>query len=518
MLRSAGHHTQEHFFHSWICGSALTVQQGSGRCAERDKPVKHWREEMLKEAALNASDSLVRGPERGKWMVLVLDKQKKPLMPCTPKRARLLLARGRAVVHRVKPFVIRLRDRRVEESTLQEGRLKLDPGSKTTGLALVRVEQTPEGEVHHAVLLAEVQHRGEQVHQNKITQRQARRRRRNANLRHRAPRFTNRGRPCGWLPPSLLSRVGNLLTWTKRLSRWFPLQGIEVEHVRFDTQLLQNLEISGKEYQEGTLAGWEARAYLLLKYEYRCVYCGKQDGPFELDHLRPRSRGGSNRISNLALSCHDCNLAKGNLTAAEFGHPEVEAAAMHPLKDAAAVNATRYKVVQTLQELGLPIGTWSGGRTRWNRARFGLEKTHALDALCVGDLAGVKPGELKTVRIKASGRGQHCRTLWTKHGFPRAHLMRRKMVAGFITGDVVKAVVPPPLKTAGMHVGRISVRATGSCAIRTSKGTIDGINVRYLHLIQRSDGYEYLSAEQPGGNLSAPCPTGPKAAPASSPS
>src|SRR5713226_26547 len=137
-------------------------------------------------------------------MVLVLDKQKKPLMPCTPKRARLLLARGRAVVHRVKPFVIRLRDRRVEESALQAGRLKLDPGSKMTGLALVRVEQTPEGEVHHAVWLAEVQHRGEQVHQNKVTQRQARRRRRSANLRHRAPRFDNRSRPCGWLPPSLL--------------------------------------------------------------------------------------------------------------------------------------------------------------------------------------------------------------------------------------------------------------------------------------------------------------------------
>jgi 5-methylcytosine-specific restriction endonuclease McrA len=404
---------------------------------------------MLKEAALSASDSLVRGPERGKKMVLVLDKQKKPLMPTTPKRARLLLARGRAVVHRVKPFVIRLPDRRAEESTRHLGRLKLDPGSKTTGLALVRVEQTPEGAVHHAVLLAEVQHRGEQVHQNKVTQRQARRRQ--ANLRHRAPRCANRGRPCGWLPPSLLSRVGNLLTWTKRLSR--------------------------------------------------CVYCGKQEGPFELDHLRPQSRGGTGRISNLAPSCPDCNLAKGNLTAAEFGHPEVEATARHPLKDAAAVNATRHTVVESLQELGLPIGAWSGGRTRWNRARFGVEKTHALDALCVGDLAGVKPGELKTVRIKASGRGQHCHTLWTKHGFPRAHLMRRKMVAGFITGDVVKAVVPPPLKTAGMHVGRIAVRATGSCAIRTSKGTIDGINVRYLHLIQRGDGYEYLPAEQPGGNL-----------------
>src|SRR5437870_5655214 len=75
------------------------------------------------------------------------------------------------------------------------------------------------------------------------------------------------------------------------------------------------------------LAGWEVRTYLLIKYAYRCVYCGKTDVPFELDHLQPRSRGGSNRVSNLVLSCHACNQAKGKQTAAEFGHPQVEARA-----------------------------------------------------------------------------------------------------------------------------------------------------------------------------------------------
>jgi RRXRR protein len=94
-------------------------------------------------------------------MVFVLDKHKKPLMPCTPKRARLLLARGRAVVHRVQPFIIRLKERGREESTLQEVALKIDPGSKTTGITLARVEQTDEGEVHQALLLAELTHRGE---------------------------------------------------------------------------------------------------------------------------------------------------------------------------------------------------------------------------------------------------------------------------------------------------------------------------------------------------------------------
>jgi len=316
-------------------------------------------------------------------MVFVLDKGQRPLMPCTPKRARLLLARGRAVVVRVRPFVIRLKDRRLEDSVLQPLALKLDPGSKTTGMAIARVQETAEGEVHHAVLLAEVAHRGAHVHTNKLTQKQARRRRRSANLRYRPPRFLNRRIPQGWLPPSLLSRLENCLTWARRFGKWSPLTRIEVERVRFDMQLIQDPEIAGEEYQRGELAGWELRSYLLVKYAYTCVYCGKQHVPFELDHQVPRSRGGSNRASNLVLSCHECNLAKGNKTAAEFGHPEVAARAKAPLRDAAAVNATRDKLVEALRRFGLPLGTWSGGRTRWNRARFGVEKTHANDALCV---------------------------------------------------------------------------------------------------------------------------------------
>src|SRR5260370_1402194 len=128
-------------------------------------------------------------------MVFVLDRHKQPLMPCTPKRARLLLARGRAVVHRVKPFVIRLRDRRVEDSTLQPLALKIDPGSKATGMALARVQATPAGEVHRAVFLAEVTHRGDQVREATQTQRNARPRRSRANLGNRTARSANLAHP-----------------------------------------------------------------------------------------------------------------------------------------------------------------------------------------------------------------------------------------------------------------------------------------------------------------------------------
>ena len=86
--------------------------------------------------------------------VFVVDRHQKPLMPCSEKRARKLLARGRARVHRLMPFSIRLVDRTVNESVLQPVRIKLDPGSKTTGIALVRESATVNeetGEIHTTV-------------------------------------------------------------------------------------------------------------------------------------------------------------------------------------------------------------------------------------------------------------------------------------------------------------------------------------------------------------------------------
>lgn len=425
--------------------------------------------------------------------VFVLDQHKKPLMPCTEKRARLLLARGRAVVHRRAPFVIRLKDRERAQSTVQQVAVKLDPGSKTTGLALVRGEQTEEGEVHHALWLANLSHRGEQVHQAMQQRAGYRRRRRSANLRHRPARFQNRKRKAKWLPPSLHSRIGNTLTWSRRMTRWAPVSSFEVEQVKFDTQLLQDREVTGVTYQHGVLFGWEVRAYVLEKFGHRCAYCHTDQGPFEVEHIHPRTRGGSGRVSNLALACHDCNAAKGNRTAAEWGHPEVEAQARQPLKDAAAVNTTRLALVERLHGLGVPVHTWSGGRTRWNRDRFGIEKDHCTDALCVGEVAGVERPPAPILSIRAQGRGSYQRTNVDASGFPRGYLTRAKRIRGFSTGDLVRAVVPPPRKTAGVHVGRVAVRTSGSFRV----GKLDGINAKYLCLLQRKDGYTYEVALPP---------------------
>lgn len=249
--------------------------------------------------------------------VFVLDKRKKPLDPTTPARAKKLLRKGRARVHRLEPFTIRLTDREREDSVVHDHVLAIDPGSKTTGIAVARVDETVNEETGEiatertAVSLIELVHRGLLI-KRKLEQRaNYRRRRRSKNLRHRAPRFDNRTRPKGWLPPSLRHRVDPTMTWVRRLPKLVPASSIAVESVRFDTQALENPEITGTEYQQGTLAGYEVREYLLEKFDGTCVYCGVRDVPFNLDHVVPRARGGSNRVSNLAFACVPCNQAKG---------------------------------------------------------------------------------------------------------------------------------------------------------------------------------------------------------------
>lgn len=123
--------------------------------------------------------------------------------------------------------------------------LKLDPGSKTTGIALVQQKKV--------VFAAELLHRGQQIKDALLSRRQLRRNRRNRKTRYRAARFLNRTRRSGWLAPSQQHRVDTIVTWVKRLRALAPVTSIAQELVRFDLQLLQNPEISGVEYQQGEL-------------------------------------------------------------------------------------------------------------------------------------------------------------------------------------------------------------------------------------------------------------------------
>ena len=482
--------------------------QGRNGCEQRSiQPhavVQHGRGELAEpvSSATSRTEAQVAVPS-GVSRVCVLDRKKRPLMPCHPARARQLLKKGRARVHKEVPFTIRIVDR--EDGEVQSVRIKVDPGSKVTGIAIVREE----GDTQHVLHLAEITHKGGVVHKRMQQRANYRGRRRSANLRYRAPRFSNRKRKYrkakdGWLPPSLQSRVDNVSSWIARYQKLYPVSSISVEQARFDTQKLQNPEISGAEYQQGTLLGYETREYLLEKWDRKCAYCDVEKVPLQIEHIVAKARGGSNRISNLTLACRKCNQKKGADPIEHFlaDDPKrlakIKAQTKKPLRDAAAMNATRNVLVRVLENTGLPVEVSTGGRTKYNRERLGIPKTHALDAACVGEVDRVLGWRQPVLKIKATGRGKYQRTLLNKYGFPRGYFMKQKKVHGFQSGDLVRAVVPKG-KNKGTYQGNVTVRAKGSFDIKTAQRQIVCASWRYCHLLQRAYGYTVLLACGEGG-------------------
>lgn len=417
--------------------------------------------------------------------IFVLDAERKPLMPCHPARARELMSKSKAARFRQYPFTIILSQR--SGGAVEALRLKIDPGAKTTGLALV------EESTGRVVWAAELEHRSFAIKKKMEDRSGHRRSRRTRKLRHRPARFENRTRPEGWLGPSLRSRCEGTITWVRRLQELAPITHLSFEQVRFDMQKMENPEISGVEYQQGTLAGYELREYLLEKWGRKCAYCGREDVPLQIEHIVPKSRGGSNRVSNLTLSCPAHNMEKGNRTAAEFGHPEVEANAKKPLRAAGMLNATRWAIWRGLKEVGLPLESGSGGRTKYNRTRQRYPKAHWIDAACVGE-SGEKiiiDSDHRPLIISAKGHGSRQMCATDAYGFPKQHKSRRKLHYGFQTGDIVRAVLPKG-KYAGTHVGRIVVRATGSFDLKEmGSGQKMTANWKYCEAVHRADGYEY---------------------------
>lgn len=424
--------------------------------------------------------------------VFVIDTKKQPLNPVHPGRARKLLSSGQAAVYRRFPFTIILKYA-LATPVVQSLRVKLDPGSKTTGIAVIN---DANGDVIFAATLV---HRGNAIKKALDDRRRMRQRRRYHHTRYRKARLLNRRRPQGWLPPSLESRIANVMTWVRRLQQLCPIGAISQELVRFDTQIMQDAEIRGSQYQQGTLAGYEVRAYLLEKWQRTCAYCGTQGVPLQIEHIVPHAKGGTNSVSNLTLACEVCNTAKGTQAIEDFlkQKPEVLkrilAHTRAPLKNPAAVNATRWALYERLKVTGLPIEVGTGGRTQYNRVRRDLPKTHWMDAVCVGASTPetVQVAYVVPLHIKAMGHGLHQRCIVDKYGFPRKHRPRKKRHHGFQTGDMVKANVPASFKTAGVHVGRIATRTTGSFNISTATRMVQGVSHRYCTRLQRDDGYSY---------------------------
>jgi 5-methylcytosine-specific restriction endonuclease McrA len=422
--------------------------------------------------------------------VFLIDANKTPMNPIHPAHASELLKANKAAVFRYYPFTL-IMNRVVENIITYPITLKIDPGSKTTGIALVNNR----GEVIWGM---ELQHRGLAIKDSLETRKAVRRGRRVRHTRYRQARFLNRKRPDGWLAPSLRHRVLTVETWVKRLCKFAPIAAIVQELVRFDLQQMENPEISGIEYQQGELAGYEVREYLLNKWERKCAYCGAENIPLQIEHIKPKAKGGTNRISNLCLACEKCNIKKGTQDIEKFlaKKPEVLkrilAQAKRPLKDAASVNSTRWALLNTLKTLGLPVTTGSGGKTKFNRTRLQLPKAHWIDAACVGIVEKLSILITKILEVKSTGHGcrRFCRI--DKFGFPCT--APKQSFDHISTGDFVKVSITKDRKNvkSGIYTGRVKTPTPKGCEVVINGFRVGFSNMTDVKTIHRNDGFSYV--------------------------
>jgi hypothetical protein len=314
----------------------------------------------------NSDENLHSGTSGQNMRVFVLNMRGNPLMPTTPKKARKLLEQYRAKVVQRTPFTIQLLYATGE--TKQDITLGIDPVYSYIGYSVV--SDTTE------LIAGEVELRNDIM--KLLEQRASYRRTRRGRLWHREPRFNNRGRDNGWFAPSIQHKLDSHINFIDRIKSILPITKTVIEIASFDQQKMQNPEISGVEYQQGELLGYEIREYLLEKWKRTCAYCSKTDMPLEIEHIIPRSRGGSNRVSNLTIACHACNQAKDNMTAEEFGHPTIQAKAKKPLKSAAFMNIVKKRLANILD-----CEVTYGYITKHDRIKLGLAKIHANDAFVI---------------------------------------------------------------------------------------------------------------------------------------
>ncbi len=409
--------------------------------------------------------------------------------PIHPSQASKLLESGKAAVFRRYPFTLIMK-RVVDNIVVYPLTLKIDPGSKVTGFALVNNR-------NEVIFGMELKHRGQIIKASLETRSCVRSGRRARHTRYRKARFLNRARTPGWLAPSLNHRVLTTNTWVKRLIKFAPITLIVQELVRFDLQQIENPEINGFEYQQGELQGYEVREYLLEKWERKCSYCDVKDVRLQIEHIVPKAKGGSNRISNLCLACEKCNLKKGIQDIEKFlaKKPEVlkriKEQAKRPLKDAAAVNSTRWALFNSLKDTGLAVITASGGKTKFNRTRLELPLAHWIDAACVGNVDDLKFLTTNVLKVESTGHG--CRRMCriNKYGFPCT--APKQIFKHISTGDVVKVNLTKDRKNvlAGIYTARVKTPNEKGCEVIINEFRVGVSNMKDVKILHCNDGYSY---------------------------
>jgi len=309
------------------------------------------------------------------------------------------------------------------------------------------------------------------------------------------------------LAPSVLNRAESILDDIYKLSQTLPISKIVVEIASFDTQKMANALIEGVEYQHGTLFGYEVKQYLLTVHKHKCAYCGGLSGDniLQVEHIHPKTKGGTEKVSNLTISCRVCNVAKGSLTLdqwekilraspSEINEKRLKSIPaikrQNKLKKGFQYSAlTQSYKNYLLDELrkDFAVEVTFGATTKYNRNQLKLPKSQINDALVIAlEGKSVKMPRWYILEKQVKKRYPHDYISPPKKGEPIVRYKRQPEMFGFRLWDKVECSHPKLGNVIGYVQGR---RSSGSFAIASLDGEllIGGISYKKLTLLKRAD-------------------------------
>ncbi|MCY4663171.1 MAG: RRXRR domain-containing protein [Acidimicrobiaceae bacterium] len=420
--------------------------------------------------------------------VFVVGADGRPLAPCTIQRARELIKARRVKRRDYNPFTIQLKDRTRDDNntSVHDIEVRVAPGSRGTGIAVV-LKLDDEDRVLYQ---EEIEHRTDIS--RRLTERKGHRKRRRGEKWYRAPRFNNRRRAPGWLPPTIESIVSNQFHRTHRLAERSGAPAAVVQTGKFDTHKPH------------------LRAYVAARENHTCIYCGKRDwessSPFNLDHVVPRSAGGPTNVRNVVWSCKRCNERKAARPVEEFLKRKPKRLAKvlgpkrTPLAAAGQYAAVCQELVRRLTQIGLDVTKTTGADTAHARKEQDISRSKANNAACCGStnpvtqlrqplkLTAVGHGRRKQIKGLPTGPYLHWR-----HSLPaeqRAtpcprHARHPNLIHGIQTGDTVKI-----LTAGGWRKGRARVQAArGRVLVQGRQKTLSTTKATRIRKIAPVNGY-----------------------------
>ena len=417
-------------------------------------------------------------------LVFVKNKHGEKLMPCKPSKARKLLKQNKAKIVQYEPFTIQLLYG--SSGYKQPVDIGIDLGAKHVGVAIQSGNKV--------ISKGEIELRND-IKSNIDTRRIYRRSRRNRKTRYRKPRFDNRKRAKGRLPPSIQSRIDNTFYWIDKFVDLVPNPNLNIEVGKFDVQKMINPNIQGIDYQQGQTYGYyDTRYYVFARDNYTCQVCKKKDKILQTHHIIYKSHGGSDRADNLITVCTDCHSHKNHQEGEIFYKWMINKKKAPSYKEAPFMNTIRQRVFQKYPNANIVYGSWTTPR----RKELSLEKTHYNDALVISQVEKDfidSVGIFKIKQFRKKKRSLHEATARKGRKEPNRTQKRNnkntKYSKGYHLNDKVKVFD---------KVGFISGFTTGGCYVKDIEDnyiTIPNKNYKQvsfknLELVSHNNNWQFI--------------------------